>query len=264
MLRVELVKQLLRVRSLVALMALAVVPLIAGLATASDAGGRNGTQGGMYGAAPFSALNHVAASLEFMAPLLLAVVVALLGSALGAADREWGTLRYLYVRPVSRLRLMAGKWTALAVCCLLATACVVGAALLTGLVIFGWHPFHRLGTSSLPATTAALRVLEAGGYVTVCMLSIGTIAFVLGLVLPGPAEALGVSVAFVVVANIIDGQASLSGVTSVLPVHYWQRWTHLLDGGSAGLATGLAMQLAAMVVVLAAGCAVLARRDPAA
>jgi ABC-2 type transport system permease protein len=95
MLRVELTKQMLRVRSLIALAALAAMPVAAGLGTASHAGGRDGSQGGLYGASPYSALNHAAASLQFVAPLLLALVVALFGSALGAADREWGTLRYL-------------------------------------------------------------------------------------------------------------------------------------------------------------------------
>jgi hypothetical protein len=264
MLRVELVKQLLRMRSLIALAGLAAVPIVAGLATVSEAGGRNGREAGLYGAAPFSALNHVAASLQFMAPLLLALVVALFGSALGAADREWGTLRYLYVQPVSRFRLVIGKWAALAICCLLATACVIAAALVTGLVIFGWHPFHRLGTSSLSPVTAAVRTLETGGYITVCMLSIGTIAFVLGLLLPRSAEALGVSIAFVVISNILDGQPSVRGIVSMLPIHYWQRWTQLFEGGSAGLAAGMAVQLLAIATVLAAGCALLARRDPAA
>jgi len=263
-LRAELIKQLLRVRSLVALAALAAVPIAFGLATASEAAGRNGTQQGLYGAAPFSALNHVAASLQFTAPLLLALVVALLGSALGAADREWGTLRYLYVQPTSRLRLVAGKCSALVACCLLATACVLVAGLLTGAVVFGWHPFHRLGAASLSSGSAAARLLEAGAYVSVCMVSVGTIALALGLVLPGAAEALGVTVAFVVVSDIVDGQPSLHGLASALPVHYWQRWTHLLQGGSAGLVGGLAVQAGAIAVALAAGWAVLVRRDPAA
>jgi ABC-2 type transport system permease protein len=190
--------------------------------------------------------------------------VALLGSALGAADRDWGTLRYLYVQPVSRLRLVAGKWAALAVCCALATACVLVAAVVVGLAVFGWHPFHRLGSASLSSATAAARLLEAGGYVTACMLSIGTIALALGLLLPGPAEALGASVAFVVIANILDGQASLHAVAAALPVHYWERWTHLLEGGGAGLATGLAVQAAATAIALGAAWLVLACRDPAA
>jgi ABC-2 type transport system permease protein len=267
MARVELIKQLLRVRSLLALLALAAIPILFGMATASEAGGRNGTEVGFYGAAPFSALNHAAASLQFTASLPLALVVALLGSALGAADRDWGTLRYLYVRPVSRRRLLVGKWLALAVCCALATACVLVAALLIGLVVFGWHPFHRLGAVSVPSVPATGRLLAAGGYVTVCMLSIGTIALALGFMLPGPAEALGASVAFVVVSNILDGRASLHALATALPVHYWQRWTQLLDGSAGangGLATGIAAQAAAIAIAIGLAWAVLTRRDPAA
>ncbi len=264
MLRAELTKQLLRTRTLVALAAAAAVPIAFGLATASQAGGRNGAQAGFYGAAPFSALNHVAASLQFTAPLLLALVVALLGSALGAADRDWGTLRYLYVEPVSRRRLVTGKFSALAVCCVLVTVGVVIAALLVGLAVFGWHPFHRLGAASLSAGTAAARLAEATAYVSICLLSIGTIALALGLILPGPAEALGTSIAFVVVANILDGQASLGGFDELLPTHYWQRWTHLLEGGGSGLLAGVAVQVAVIAVALAIGGLVLRRRDPAA
>lgn len=264
MVRAELTKQLLRVRTLVALVALAAVPIVAGLATASHAGGRNGAQQGLYGAAPFSALNHAAATLEFTAPLLLALVVALLGSALGAADREWGTLRYLYTQPVDRLRLLRGKWTALAVCCVLATGCVVVVSLASGAVEFGWHPFHRLGAASLPASSAAVRLLAASAYVAACMLAIGTLAFALGLLLPGPAEALGVSVAVIVIANLVDGQASLHALAALLPVHYWTRWTHLLEGGSSGLAAGLLAQAATVALALAVAWTLLARREPAA
>jgi ABC-2 type transport system permease protein len=263
MLRVELIKQLVRIRSLVAFAALAAMPIFFGVATAPEAGGSNGTQTGFYGAAPFSALNHVAASLEF-SPLLLALVVALLGSAFGAADRDWGTLRYLYVQPVSRVRLLSGKWLALCVCCLLATACVVVAALLIGVLIFGWHPFHRIGTSNLPAVEAAWRLLAAAGYLTICMLSIGTIALALGLILPGPAEALGVSIAFVLIGNILDGQPSLHVITAMLPMHYWGRWSALLEGGRSGLAIGVAAQVAVIAIALACAYALLARRDPAA
>ena len=49
----ELTKQLLRVRSLVALAALAAVPVAAGLGTASHAGGPDGHQTGLYGASPY-------------------------------------------------------------------------------------------------------------------------------------------------------------------------------------------------------------------
>jgi ABC-2 type transport system permease protein len=264
MLRAELIKQLFRVRSLVALAMLAAVPVVAGAITASKAGQRNGHQSGLFGASPYSALNHAAASLQFTAPFLLAVVVALIGSALGAADRDWGTLRYLYVRPVSRLRLLVGKSSALLACSALATWLIVIVGVLVGWVIFGWHPFHRIGASALSPGTAAAGMIEATLYVTICALSMATVAFALGLLLPGPAEALAASVVLVVVSNILDGQRSLHALDDALPVHYWDRWTHLLAGGSAGLGTGVAVQVAWVLGALAVAALVLVRRDPAA
>lgn len=69
---------------------------------------------------------------------------------------------------------------------------------------------------------------------------------------------------FVVLATVLDGQASLHALDVVLPVHYWQRWTHLLDGTSAGLGLGLAIQAATVLVALTAAVTILSRRDPAA
>lgn len=137
--------------------------------------------------------------------------------------------------------------------------------MLAGLAAFGWHPFHRLGAAPLSGAAAAVRLLGAAAYVTVCMIGIGAISLALGLALPGPAEALGVSVAFVVIAEILDGQASLHAISAALPVHYWQRWTTLLDaGGGGGLATGLAVQVVTIAVALGAAWLACARRDPAA
>src|SRR3954464_3107228 len=144
MLRVELTTQLFRLRTLVALACLAAVPVVAGLATASHAGRRNGAQGGLFGASTYSALNHMMAGLEFIAPLLLPLVVALLACAIGSADRDWGTLRYLYVAPVSRSRLLGGQLLAVAVSTAVAVGCVLAAGVISGLAFFGWHAFHVL------------------------------------------------------------------------------------------------------------------------
>jgi ABC-2 type transport system permease protein len=264
MLHAELVKHLRRWRSIGAFTALAAVPVLAAVLTRGDAGRPNGTEVGLYGAATFSALNHAAASLQFTAPLLLAIVVALLGSAIGAADSEWGTLRYLYTQPVTPKRLILGKTAALASCCVLATACIVAAGLASGVATFGWHDFHRLNTAPLPASTAVLRLAAAAGYVAVCSFSLATIAFVLALILPGPAEALAAAITFLVIATIINNQPALHAVTAILPTHYWNRWPILLDGMTNGIPTGLAVQFGTCAVMLAAGWFIITRIDPAA
>jgi hypothetical protein len=58
-------------------------------------------------------------------------------------------LRYPYVQPVNRSRLLAGKLGALLVVTATATGCVLVAGLLTGLALSGWHVFHIIGAPSL-------------------------------------------------------------------------------------------------------------------
>jgi ABC-2 type transport system permease protein len=256
MLYVELATQLRRVRSMILMGAVVVFPVLAGVTEAGKAGGRGG-------AMTYSALNFAEGGLNFMVPLLFGLVVAVFGAILGGADREWGTLRYRYVQPVGRGRLMTGKWLALVTCSALAMAVFLTAALLTGLVIFGWHPYHRSGSGDLPAASATWAILGAAGYVTVCLLSIGSIALALGLLLPRSVEALGITVAFLIGSTVLDNVPAVHDIIVILPVHYWMRWTQLFgDGGQ--LLPGLAAQLAATAVALTAAYLFLARRDPAA
>jgi ABC-type transport system involved in multi-copper enzyme maturation permease subunit len=214
------------------------------------------------------------ASLEFVGPLLLPIVVTMLATAIASADRDWGILRYLYVAPVNRRRLITGKLAAATVVTAAAVACVIVAGLAAGSIVFGWHPFHTAADTTLSAGDTTARVLAACGYLTLCMLSIAAIAFTLGLLLPRGAEALAIAIAFVVVASILNGQAAQRGgvlhaVAVALPVHYWQSWPQLLEpagaaGPAPGLGTGVAVQLATIAIAVAGAVLVLRRRDPAA
>lgn len=255
MLRVELVTQLRRARSLVLLGVLVAVPALAAVTH------------GARSQATSSALNFAESGLNFMDPVLFGLLVAVIGSILGSADRDWGTLRYLYVRPVSPRRVVTGKWWALVVCSVLVVAIFLVAAFLTGLVDFGWHPFHRDGTSDLSATQATWATIGAGAYLAICLLSLGSIALALGLLLPRSVEALGISVAFLIGSAMIENVRALHAVAVSLPVHYWMRWTQLFqtgNGGSGGLLLGVAVQAATIAVAVTAAFALLGRRDPAA
>lgn len=265
MLRVELTIQLLRIRTLVVVACLAAVPVLAGLSFASKAGHRNGHQTGLFGASPYSALNHTMASMAFVEPLLLPIMVALPAAAVASSDREWGTLRYLYVAPVGRARLLAAKLGAVAVLTAVATLSVMAAGLLTGLAVFGWHPFHIIGAPNLTGGQTATRVLSATCYCLLCMLSIAAIAFTLGLLLPRGIEALGTAVAFLIAAGLFNGSHTLRAVQEVLPMHYWQDWTHLFDPATtAHLGTGAVVQVATIALATCTAVLVLLRRDPAA
>ncbi len=263
MIRVELQSQLLRLRTLIVLGFLAVLPVVAALATASNAGHRNGTQGGLFGASTYSALNHTVASLEFIGPLLLPLAVALLCTAIGASDRDWGILRYLYIQPVTTRRLLTGKLGAVIISAAAATGCVLLGGLVIGLAVFGWHPFHVLGAPTLSISESLTRFVAASGYTLLCMLSMGTVALTLGLALPRGPEALGASIAYVIVASILNGQHAVHLLNAVLPVHYWQNWTNLWDAQPAHLGIGAAVQVVSILLAGGGGVLILRRRDPA-
>jgi len=83
--------------------------------------------------------------------------------------------------------------------------------------------------------------------------------------LPRGAEALGASIAFVVVASILNAQSSLRAVAVVLPVHYWQNWLALFEPGAhVDLVDGVVAQLATVAVSCLVAVLVRRRRDPAA
>lgn len=170
----------------------------------------------------------------------------------------------LYVQPVSPRRLILGKWSGLSVCAALAVSLILISGVAAGLAIFGWHSFHRFGAPSLSPGAAAVRLLAGAGYLTVCVLSIGAIALFLGTLLPGPAEALGASVAFVGVATILNGKDWVHWISLALPMHYWPRWTQLLEGGQQSLLTGMLAQTIAIAIGLSATWIIAIRRDPSA
>ena len=99
---------------------------------------------------------------------------------------------------------------------------------------------------------------------TLCPLSIGSIALALGLLLPRSVEALGITVAFLIGSAVLDNVSAVHDIIVILPVHYWVRWTQLFGGDGGQLLPGLAAQVAAIAIALAAAWLLLARRDPAA
>ena len=105
-------------------------------------------------------------------------------------------------------------------------------------------PYYRSGSSDLSAASATWAILGAAGYVTLCLLSIGSIALALGLLLPRSVEALGITVAFLIGSAVLDNVSAVHDIIVILPVHYWVRWTQLFGGDGGQLLPGLAAQVA--------------------
>jgi ABC-2 type transport system permease protein len=251
---VELIKQVRRLRTRLGLGAMVGLPALLALVFWLGRGqpGERGAPQDIFALATQSGLNFAAASLEAMGRFFLVVVVALFAGEPVAGEANWGTLRYLLVRPVPRPRLLRDK---LVVSMLLA-------GLAAGTIAFGWGrlqiPFGSLGTG------AALTKLAIGtAYEAASLSAIAALAFMLSTMTSSPAGPVSVAVGAAIVSQILDAIPSLGNVAKWLPTHYWGAWTQILarPPQSGDMLRGVLAQLPYVAVFCVVAWAWFQRKD---
>ena len=246
-LRVEIIRQLRRRRTMVAFLILGVLPWI--LVGAFELGGPPQPGSGAPGLvdlATTGGLNFAAFSFFASAGFLLVVAVALFCGDTIASEASWSSLRYLLAAPVPRARLLRQK---LAVALAYATVAVVSfplMSLLAGTVAFGWHPLRLPATGvELPYGTALARLAIVLAYVLITELVVAGLAFLLSVSTDSPLGAVGGAVGLVIVSNILDAVTALGAWREILPTHWQFVW---LDAFSAQLSWGGMVEGAAVSV----------------
>ncbi len=227
--RDELRRQLTRRRAHVLLAAMVVVPLALAAIYALRGAPElpPGASPQLVHLAADSSLAFTVFVLYMCAPLLLiAVAAAFTGDAL-ASESSWGTLRYLLAAPIPRRRLLARKFGAGLVLATLATVVMVGTSLLSGAVLFGWHPLDTPVGGELATDVGLQRVLLATAYVLVTLVPFAAIALLFATILDSPLGSVGVAVGVAVVSQILDVVPTLGSIRVVLPTHYSLAWTDL-------------------------------------
>jgi ABC-2 type transport system permease protein len=261
---VEFIKQVRRLRTRLGLGAMVGLPALLALVFWLGRGqaGERGAPQDIFALATQSGLNFAAASLEAMGRFFLVVVVALFAGEPVAGEANWGTLRYLLVRPVPRPRLLRDK---LVVSMLLGTVAILLvplAGMAAGTVAFGWGrlqiPFGSLGTG------AALTKLAIGtAYEAASLSAIAALAFMLSTMTSSPAGPVSVAVGAAIVSQILDAIPSLGNVAKWLPTHYWGAWTQILarPPQSGDMLRGVLAQLPYVAVFCVVAWAWFQRKD---
>ncbi len=245
-LRVEMIRQLRRRRTMIAFLILLVLPWI--LVGAFELGGpaQPDPTPGLVDLATIGGLNFAAFSFFASAGFLLVVAVALFCGDTVASEASWSSLRYLLAAPVPRARLLRQK---LAVALLYATVAVISfpaMSLLAGTVVFGWHPLRLPATGvDLPYGTALARLGIVLVYVLITELVVAGLAFLLSVTTDSPLGAVGGAVGLVIVSNILDAVTALGSWRQLLPTHWQFVW---LDAFSSQLSFGSMIEGAAVSV----------------
>ncbi|MFC6879839.1 MULTISPECIES: ABC transporter permease [Actinomadura] len=252
-LRVEVVRQFRRRRTLIAFGILLVLPWV--LVGAFQIGGDPGREGvpGLVDVATSSAMNFALFALFVSTGFLLVVAVALFCGDTVASEAGWSSLRYLLASPVPRARLLRQK---LAVAVAYAVAAVLSLplmSLLAGTVAFGWGDVELPTGGTVPVGTALGRMGIIVAYALLSQLVVAALAFLLSVTTDSPLGAVGGAVGLVIVSNILDAVTALGSWRDFLPTHWMYAWMDALQPQIqwTGMAKGTAVSLAYAAVLFA-------------
>ncbi|RCG30646.1 ABC transporter permease [Sphaerisporangium album] len=228
-LRVEVVRQFRRRRTLVMFGLLLALPWILVVAFSLGPAPTQQSTLRLSDLATQGGLNFAAFTLSVSATLLLVVAVALFCGDTVASEASWSSLRYLLAAPVPRDRLLRQK---LVVALGYSAAAVIALplmALLAGTVAFGWNDIRLPGTGeAIAATTVLPRFGIVIGYALVSQLVVAALAFLLSVNTDSPLGAVGGAVGLVIVSNILQAVEALGVVREFLPTFWNMAWLDAL------------------------------------
>ena len=263
-LRVELVRQLKRRRTLVMGAVLAALPFV--LLIAFAIGGRPGARNSqvtLLDTATSSGANFAAVNLFVSAGFLLVIPVALFCGDTVASEAGWSSLRYLLAAPVPRARLL---WSKLVVALGLSLAAMIVlplVALAVGTAAYGWGPLQIPTGGELDTGTAAQRLAVVVVYIFLSQLVTAGLAFWLSTKTDAPLGAVGGAVGLTIVGNVLDAVTALGHWRDFLPAHWQFAWADAVQPHAewSGMIQGCALSVTCALVLFALAFRGFARKD---
>ncbi|MFB9314956.1 ABC transporter permease [Nocardioides plantarum] len=211
------------------------------------------------------------AALAIVLPLFLPIAVAVTAGEAVAGEAAAGTLRYVLVRPVSRLRFLVAKLVSVLVFVVITVLVVAATAYVVGLVLLGNESVTATGAatsvsgSSLSTPELVGRTFLALGYAMLCMLGVATIALFLSTAVQSSlGAALGTMAVFVGSALLMTLDAA-DALSDFLPTRYWLAFVDLFRDPILwkDVQAGVLLQVAYVAVFFAAAWANFATKDVA-
>ncbi|MGW8570303.1 ABC transporter permease [Streptomyces niveus] len=270
-LRVELLRQLKRRRTIAMGGILAVLPFILIVAFAiggapggdEDGGGGGGSRINLMDTATASGANFAAVCLFVSAGFLLVVPVALFCGDTVASEASWSSLRYLLAAPVPRARLL---WSKLAVALAMSLAAMVllpVVGLAAGTAAYGWGPLELPTGGSLGTAETVPRLALVIAYIFVSQLVTAGLAFWLSTKTDAPLGAVGGAVGLTIIGNVLDQVTALGDWREFLPAHWQFAWADAVQPQMewSGMLKGSAISVTYALVLFALAFRNFSRKD---
>jgi ABC-2 type transport system permease protein len=247
--RVEARKQVWRLRTYVGMGLVVLIPIIFTVTFKANPPKGGGT---FFDLSTSSAINVAITALTAVSSFLLIVVVSLFAGDTVSGEAEWGTLRYLLIRPVTRSRLLGAKLTVTVALAVVATFAVSIVGLAGGTIAFGWHAVETPTFQTITMGNAIGRLALGTLYVAWSQAAYIAFAFMLSTMTDKTFAAVAGGVGLGVVAQILNNIQALNGTSYIYPTHYLNAWQGLFLGPvhTGPIVRGILLQVPYVVVFL--------------
>ena len=228
--RVELIRQLRRRRTLVAFVLAVALPLIvvAAVKLGPDARAFGDGDLDLVGRASAGPWNFTLTMLLFASGFLLTIIAAMFLGDTVASEASWSTMRYLLAAPVPRRRFLRSKVIVGLILTAVTLLILVTTAFVVALFVFGSAPLTSPLGGSFDVATSWQRLGIVTAYIGIQLLIPAGIAFLMSVLTDVPLGAVGAAVLIVIILNIIDAIDALGDLRRLLPTDYGAAWVDAL------------------------------------
>jgi ABC-2 type transport system permease protein len=172
----------------------------------------------------FVAVTALVVSMPLFLPLAIAVVA---GDSI-AGEANLGTLRYLLIAPVGRVRLLVVKFAASCVFCLVATLVMAAVGAGIGAALFPVGRVTLLSGTTVSPGAALGRAALVAGYVTISLIGVAAIGLFVSTLTEIPVGSMAAIVVLAIASQILDGIPQVAWLHPWLFSHEWLGFADLM------------------------------------
>ncbi|WP_236967924.1 ABC transporter permease [Microbacterium aurantiacum] len=259
----ELATQFRRGRTLAMLGALALIPILLGVAIRIAGSSSPGRGPAFLDQITGNGLFVALAALTVAIPLFLPLTVSVAAGDAIAGEAASGTLRYLLLVPSGRARLLAVKYAWAVVFCLTAAVLVVVVGTIVGWILFPVGPVTLLTGTEVSVVEGVGRVLLIAGYAALSLCGLAAIGLFFSTLTSVPIGAMAATAILAVAAQIVGAIPQLEAQHPWLFTDRWLDFGDLLRAPIVwdGFAQNALLQGAYIVVFVGAALWRFARKD---
>jgi ABC-2 type transport system permease protein len=189
-------------------------------------------------------------ALTVVLPLFLPLAVAVVSGESVAGEASIGTLRYLLVVPVSRTRLLAVKYAATLVYCLVAALLVAAVGALMGALLFPVGRVTLLSGAQVSYADGLGRLALVALYIAAMMAGLAAIGLFVSTLTESSIAAMATTAVLAVLSQVLNQVPQLDWLAPWLFSHYWLNYGDFLRTpvATGGVTDGLLVTAAYVLV----------------